>query len=128
MNTNYIPQLKAIKRIATDLNKVIQSLENIDNLKPPIKWTGSAADLVELTYGIVKSKRFNDGDADINTVIQYLCDMFSFEVKDCYDTYRAIRRRVDSRTLLLDEMKEKLNERMDRADEGVWAKRKKPLR
>lgn len=124
MNTNYIPQLKVIKRIATDLNKVIQSLENIDNLKPPIKWTGSAADLVELVYGIVEAKRFNDGDADINTVIQYLCDMFSFEVKDCYDTYRAIRRRVDSRTLLLDEMKEKLNERMDRADEGVWAKRK----
>ncbi|MBB4034764.1 hypothetical protein GGR21_000651 [Dysgonomonas hofstadii] len=128
MNTNYIPQLKVIKRIATDLNKVIQSLENIDNLKPPIKWTGSAADLVELTYGIVESKRFNDGDADINTVIQYLCDMFSFEVKDCYDTYRAIRRRVDSRTLLLDEMKEKLNERMDRADEGVWVKRRKNKR
>lgn len=125
MNTNYIPQLKAIKRIATDLNKVIQSLENIHNLKPPIKWTGSAADLVELAYGIVEAKRFNDGDADINTVIQYLCDMFSFEVKDCYDTYRAIRRRVDSRTLLLDEMRERLNERMDRADEGVWVKRRK---
>lgn len=124
MNTNYIPQLKVIKRIATDLNKVIQSLENIDNLKPPIKWTGSAADLVELTYGIIEAKRFNGGDVDINATIQYLCDMFSFEVKDCYDTYRAIRRRVDSRTLLLDEMKAKLNERMDRADEGVWAKRR----
>lgn len=125
MNAKYIPQLKAIKKIARDLNKIIQSLENIDNLKPPVKWTGSAADLVELTYGIVESKRFNGGDADINTVIQYLCDMFSFEVKDCYDTYRAIRRRVDSRTLLLDEMKEKLDERMDKADEGGWVKRRR---
>lgn len=119
-----MPQLKAIKRIAKDLDKVVQSLENINNLKPPVKWTGSAADLVELAYGIVEAKRFNGGDVDINAVIQYLCDMFSFEVKDCYDTYRAIRRRVDSRTLFLDEMKEKLNERMDRADEGVWGKRR----
>lgn len=124
MNTNYISQLKTIKKIAKDLNKVVQSLESMDNLKPPVKWTGSAADLVELAYGIVEAKRFNGGDVDMNVTIQYLCDMFCFEVKDCYDTYRAIRRRVDSRTLLLDEMKQKLNERMDRADEGVWVKRK----
>lgn len=124
MNVNYIPQLKVIKKIAKDLDKLIQSLENTDDMKPPVKWTGSVADLVELAYGIIESKRFNGGDVDIKTVVQYLCDMFSFEVKDCYDTYRAIRRRVDSRTLLLDEMKEKLNDRMDRADEGVWVRRR----
>lgn len=118
-------QLNAIKKIATELNKIIESLENDNNHKPPVVWSGNASDLVELTYGIIETKRFNQGDIDVKVAVQYLCEVFSFEVKDCYDTYRAIRRRVDSRTLLLDEMKERLNERMDKADEGIFKKRRR---
>ncbi|MDR1504363.1 MAG: RteC domain-containing protein [Prevotella sp.] len=89
-----------------------------------LKWTGTAADLVEFTYGALETKRFNYGDIDINLLISELCQFFSFEVKDCYDTFRAIRRRVGSRTLFLDEMIEKLNERMDNMDNGIFKKKK----
>lgn len=89
-----------------------------------IEWTGTAADLVEFVYGGIETKRINNGDIDLNYAVDQLCLMFSFEVKDCYDTFRAIRRRVGSRTLFLDEMTEKLNERMDNMDNRIFKKKK----
>lgn len=89
-----------------------------------LKWTGTVADFVELVNGIIETKRLNDGDVDLNDAINQLCSIFSFKVKDCYDTFRAIRRRVGSRTLFLDEMIEKLNLRMDNMDNGIFKKKK----
>jgi len=60
-----------------------------------IQWTGTGSDLVELAYAALETKKFNDGEIDINVLIESLCNLFSFEVKDCYDTFRAIRRRID---------------------------------
>ncbi|MFR3214833.1 MAG: RteC domain-containing protein [Dysgonomonas mossii] len=95
-----------------------------ENAKTNIHWTGTAADLVEFAYGALETKKFENGDIDINLLVKKLCKLFSFEVKDCYDTFRAIRRRVGSRTLFLDEMIEKLNERMDNMDNGIFKKKK----
>lgn len=89
-----------------------------------LKWKGTVADLVELAYGIMETKRIDRDDIDISDFIGKLCSFFSVEVKDCYDTFRAIRRRVGSRTLFLDEMIEKLNERMDNMDNGIFKKKK----
>ncbi len=89
-----------------------------------LKWEGTVADLVELAYGIIETKRISRDDIDISDFIDKLCSFFSIEVKDCYDTFRAIRRRVGSRTLFLDEMIEKLNERMDNMDNGIFKKKK----
>jgi len=104
-------------------NKKERSLKE-ENAKTNIHWTGTAADLVEFAYGALETKKFENGDIDENDLIERLCKLFSFEVKDCYDTFRAIRRRVDSRTLFLDEMKEKLNLRMDNMDNGIFKKKK----
>lgn len=87
-------------------------------------WSGTIAEFVEFGYGLHELKAFNDGDIDISDLISKLGNLFSIEVKDCYDTFRAIRRRVDSRTLFLDEMKEKLNSRMDDMDNGIFKKKK----
>lgn len=89
-----------------------------------LKWSGTSADLIELAYGILETKRLNNGDIDINSLTSQLSIIFSFEIKDCYDTFRAIRRRVGSRTLFLDEMIEKLNQRMEDMDNGIFKKKK----
>lgn len=89
-----------------------------------LKWKGTVADLVELAYGIMETKKIDRDDIDISDFIDKLCVFFSVDVKDCYDTFRAIRRRVGSRTLFLDEMIEKLNERMDNMDNGIFKKKK----
>lgn len=80
--------------------------------------------MVEFAYGALEAKRFNRGDIDINELVGELSQIFACQVKDCYDTFRAIRRRVGSRTLFLDEMKEKLNGRMDDMDNGIFKKKK----
>lgn len=105
-------------------NNNTQNNQKERNSKGSIQWTGTAADLVEFAYGALETKSFNNGDIDINLLIRELCQLFSFEIKDCYDTFRAIRRRVGSRTLFLDEMIEKLNERMDNMDNGIFKKKK----
>lgn len=103
---------------------MIQSQQGEKHLEIGIRWTGTAADLVEFAYGALETKRFNNGDIDTIDLVNQLASLFAIEIKDCYDTFRAIRRRVGSRTLFLDEMKEKLNERMDNMDNGVFKKKK----
>lgn len=124
--------IKAITLIDIELRILQWQLQNNSNkenqkekiLEQKLHWTGTAADLVEFAYGALETKKFENGDIDINLLIEKLCELFSFEVKDCYDTFRAIRRRVGSRTLFLDEMIEKLNERMDNMDNGIFKKKK----
>lgn len=124
--------VKAISLIETEQQIIQWQLQNGiliskkgTSQKTNLKWTGTVADLVEFAYGALETKKFNHGDIDINILIERLCYIFSFEVKDCYDTFRAIRKRVGSRTLFLDEMIEKLNLRMDDMDNGVFKKKKK---
>lgn len=105
-------------------NDKVQGNKKERNLGKGIRWTGTAADLVEFAYAALETRKFENGDIDINELIDKLCQLFSFKVKDCYDTFRAIRRRVGSRTLFLDEMIEKLNERMDNMDNGIFKKKK----
>jgi hypothetical protein len=124
--------IKAISLIDIELRILQWQLQNNskqrnskeEKAKTNIHWTGTAADLVEFAYGALETKKFENGDIDINLLIERLCELFSFEVKDSYDTFRAIRRRVGSRTLFLDEMIEKLNERMDNMDNGIFKKKK----
>lgn len=101
-------QFSKLKALVKGLHTLFVS---IDGGKPqtPLYWSGSKSDFVELVYGLLETKRFNDGDIDIQEAVNYLSEVFSFSVRDSYDTFRAIRMRTDSRTLFLDEMKEKLN-------------------
>lgn len=112
------------KIIQWELQQSSQLTQKDVNLNGKLQWTGTKADLVELAYGTLETKRFNNGEIDENYLVEQLCLLFSFEVKDCYDTFRAIRRRVDSRTLFLDEMRAELNERMDDMDNGVFKKKR----
>lgn len=117
-------QFSKLRALIKGLHALLSSLDG-DKSQIPIYWSGSKSDLIELAYGILETKHFNDGYIEIQEAINYLSEVFSFPVTDCYDTFRAIRRRVDSRTLFLDEMKEKLNERMDKMDNGVFKRRRK---
>lgn len=121
---------RAISLIDIDLQIIRRELQrgeislNRTITNSSIKWSGTAADLVEFAYGALELKKFNNGDIDINNLIKQLSICFSFEIKDCYDTFRAIRRRVGSRTLFLNEMTERLNERMNDMDNGIFKKKK----
>jgi len=89
------------------------------------QWTRSVSDFVEFIYGLYETKSINDGDVDIKELMQFFCACLDFEVKNIYSTYREIRKRVgEERTHYLNEMAEKVNNRMDDVDNGV-TKRKR---
>lgn len=90
---------------------------------PPLKWTGNAVDLVEMVYGISVMGCVNDGKTPLRDMAALLYKFFGINAKDCYRFYVDIRRRKnDDRTYFLNEMCERLNEKM-RADDKKDAAR-----
>lgn len=117
-------QFAQLNTLVNELSRLFKTIVG-DKPDTPLYWSGSKSDLVELTYGILETKRFNDGGIDIQEAVRHLSEIFSIPIQDCYDVFRAIRRRTDSRTLFLDEMKARLNQRMDDMDNGIFKKRRK---
>ncbi|NDV93413.1 RteC protein [Dysgonomonas sp. 521] len=113
------------------LKSLIKSLHtfflSVDGSKPETKlyWSGSKCDFVELAYGLLEAKCFNDGEIDIQEAINCLSEMLSFPVPDFYDTFRSIRMRTNSRTHFLNELKDKLDQRMEDMDNGIFKKKRK---
>ncbi|OJV55371.1 MAG: hypothetical protein BGO31_20800 [Bacteroidetes bacterium 43-16] len=79
-------------------------------------WTGSKVALIELAYALHASKMINHGMVDIRQIIQALEGIFKIQLTDFYRVFQNIRIRQGSRTTFLDELKEKILERMDDTD------------
>lgn len=79
-------------------------------------WTASKTDLAELIYALDSTKCINYGNINLKTLASYLEDVFNINIGDIYRIYLELRERKGSRTQFLDHLKEKLIERMDKAD------------
>lgn len=94
---------------------------------PPIRWTGSISDLVELLYGLDTLKCINGGETGIQELMVHFSRIFGMELKasQCYNAYVDIRRRKnDSRTYFFDRASDKLNERIVKDDERERARKR----
>jgi len=91
---------------------------------PQLKWTGNAVDLVEMVYGINVMGCVNDGKTPLKDMATLLYNFFGVNAKDCYRFYIDIRRRKnDDRTYFLNEMCERLNEKMKADDRKEMARK-----
>lgn len=82
-----------------------------------LRWTGKATDLVELLYALDTCDCINDGEIDIEELADAFSEIFGIEIKNCYNVYMNMKRRKDdSRTYFLDELREELNKRMVESD------------
>ena len=82
-----------------------------------IHWTGKATDLVELLYALDTCDCINDGEIGVEELADAFSEIFGIEIKNCYNVYMNMKRRKDdSRTYFLDELREKLNKRMVESD------------
>ena len=82
-----------------------------------LRWTGKATDLVELLYALDTCDCINNGEIGVEELADALTEIFGVEIKNCYNVYMNIKRRKDdSRTYFLDELREKLNKRMVESD------------
>ena len=81
------------------------------SVKPTKKlhWTGKATDLVELLYALDTCDCINDGEIGVEELADALSEIFNVYMN-------MKRRKDDSRTYFLDELREKLNKRMVESD------------
>ncbi len=95
-------------------------MQGVLSLSPPnlrsnsfcIRWTAKATDLVELLYALDTCDCINDGEIGVEELAYVLSVIFGVEIKNCYNVYMNMKRRKDdSRTYFLDELREKLNKR-----------------
>ena len=114
--------LELLSVIDTELKLLkmrMQGLLPALSVKPTKKlhWTGKATDLVELLYALDTCDCINDGEIGVEELADALSEIFGVEIKNCYNVYMNIKRRKDdSRTYFLDELREKLNKRMVESD------------
>ncbi len=80
-------------------------------------WTGKVVDLVELLYALDTCNCINYGEIGIEELADAFSEIFGVEIKNCYNVYMNMKRRKDdSRTYFLDELREELNKRMVESD------------
>jgi hypothetical protein len=90
---------------------------------PPLKWTGSIAEWVELIYALYLVKRINNGKISLKNLFRWMGEIFDFEVRESASYFRNIKNRTDeNRTKFADLMHDALLERMTESD------RKPPLK
>jgi hypothetical protein len=124
----HLPKNKSIKKalellemqLSLTESRLKPSFENYShqaslnsNIFPKIKWTGSTFELVELGYAMLAARSINDGHIGINEIMEFLCSVFDFPVKDYYHVYHTIKQRAGDRTIYLDKMKDRLMSKMD---------------
>jgi hypothetical protein len=82
-----------------------------------LKWTGLIIDFVELFYAAHASGNINKGKVSLKKMFAVVCEVFDVDVKDFYQRFSAIKIRVKGdRTKFLDELKQVLVEKLEKAD------------
>ncbi len=106
---------KLAKFLANELTKkyILKLLDHVDTKHPGLNWTGSKTDLIELVYALHSVEAFNNGSADIKFIADSFRQFFNVDIGDYYRVFVNIRLRKSGQTNFLDELKNKLREKMN---------------
>lgn len=78
-----------------------------------LTWTGSKADLIELIYALETVGAINKGAADIKEIARRFETLFNISLGNFYRQFLDIRLRKKEKTTFLNQMKEKLEVRIN---------------
>lgn len=111
-------QIEALELLRIHLKKKIKKFDHeklviAQPAKSNIKWTASKTDLIELIYALHAAGIFNNGKADIKEIAECLQDVFDVELGQYNRVFYDIRIRKNSKTKLLDGLKEALIKRIN---------------
>ncbi|MGC1631298.1 MAG: RteC domain-containing protein [Gelidibacter sp.] len=90
------------------------SIANKSNAK--LQWTGSKADLVELTYALHASGLVNNGTAAIKDLAQGMEQLFAIKLGDYYRIFLEIRARKNNQAKLLEMLRHSLISKIENLD------------
>ena len=83
-----------------------------------VSWTSSKVSLVELLYALQSSGSCNNGQIDLKQLANHFEKIFNIDLGNYYRVFQEMRIRKINRTTFLDQLKERLIQRMDEADEN----------
>ena len=99
---------------------IVQFLKNETNNPTAVqklRWTASKASLVELIYALQSSGVYNNGQSEIKEIAETFQHFFQVDLGNYYHVFNEIRLRKKNRTDLLDQLREKVLQKMDALDE-----------
>ena len=73
--------------------------------------------LIELIYSLQTAGVINNGTADIKLLTNFFERTFQVDLGNVYNVFQEMRIRKKNRSSFLDQLKERLIQRMDEADE-----------
>ena len=83
-----------------------------------VNWTGSKVSLVELLYALQSAGSCNNGTIDLRQLASHFENLFNIDLGNYYRVFQEMRIRKINRTTFLDQLKERLVQRMDETDEN----------
>lgn len=115
-NTFYGQRLAQL--LANELLKdyLLATVQQTDVDPTSLLWTGSKTALIELAYALHAASAFNHGNADVKQIALAFENIFQVNLGNYYRAFQEIRQRKINRTAFLDELKNKLTQRMDNLD------------
>jgi len=113
-----VATLKAYGRLEQDIRNQFNDLHGAG--KPAghpgirLKWTDTKSGAIELIYSLKEKGSFNNGEADLQTIVDYFEYMFSVRLDNPYRSFQEILSRKTGYTIYLDKLKDgfirKINE------------------
>ena len=122
MHDYTVAKILANRKIEEYFRKELKKLEmapiHVSEISiPRLTWTGSKAGLVELIYALHTEGVFNNGVSDLKEVALFLESIFGVNLGQYHRVFLEIRNRKNERTKFLNSLKERLERRMENADE-----------
>ncbi len=111
---NILSKIIAGQMVKEHLNALIQKIDSqSQGQQSPLNWTGTKASLIELIYALQSVDAVNNGKADIKQIASSFENLFNVRLGNYYRQFQEIRLRKGGKTNFLDDMKEKLVQRLD---------------
>jgi hypothetical protein len=108
--------LQSYELLKDHLTKAIDKLMSPQQQEPnALQWTGPKISLIELMYALQESGVFNKATTDVKMIATYFEKVFNVDLGNYYRTLQDIRGRKNRKTVFLDELKDKLRERLGEA-------------
>ena len=121
-----ISKIMAFELLSEFIKSMLAKLEIQDNLSGSpnsknianVNWTGSKVSLVELLYALQSAGSCNNGTIDLKHLASHFENLFNIDLGNYYRVFQEMRIRKINRTTFLDQLKDRLIQRMDEADEN----------
>jgi hypothetical protein len=88
-----------------------------------LEWTDSKRGLTELVYSLQEQGSFNNGKADLKTIIDCFETAFSVDLGNTSSTYQQLLSRKKGSSSYLAKLQEKFEQRLDKMDEQQFRAR-----